>query len=112
MNKKLFYLFFCVQGVPQPDLMCSRIYVYGCIYVCKRGTEFALCFLNTPICGNGFNLASRLESSSEPNKVHVSIEVKESLEEIAGGAIGFHDRGLIEIKGKGNINTFFVMKKN
>jgi hypothetical protein len=54
MNKKLFYLFFCVQGVPQPDLMCSRMYVYGCIYVCKRGAEFTLCFLNTPICGNGF----------------------------------------------------------
>ena len=63
------------------------------------------------VFGDTVNLASRLESTSEPNKVHVSIEVKESLQEIAGGAIGFHDRGVIEIKGKGKINTFFAVKK-
>jgi class 3 adenylate cyclase len=64
------------------------------------------------VFGDTVNLASRLESTSEPNKVHVSIAVKECLEEIAGGAIGFQDRGSTEIKGKGKINTFFAFKKH
>jgi adenylate cyclase len=51
------------------------------------------------------NLAARLENSGEVNCIHVSGEVRERLAE----DFEFRSRGLVEIKGVGQKETFFLV---
>ena len=55
--------------------------------------------------GDTVNVASRLESTGEPMKIHISQTVKDALN--AQDWI-FTDRGETELKGKGKIRTWFV----
>jgi class 3 adenylate cyclase len=54
--------------------------------------------------GESVNLASRLESSGAPGRIHVSAAVAERLR----GTFDFEQRGTIELKGFGPVPTFFV----
>lgn len=56
------------------------------------------------IWGDTVNVASRLESYGEAGKVHVSDEVRAVL----GSRFRFTDRGLVELKNRGRMNTWFV----
>ncbi len=56
------------------------------------------------IWGDTVNVASRLEKYGEAGKVHVSDEVRANL----GSRFRFTDRGLIEMKNRGQLNTWFV----
>ncbi|ABJ79594.1 GAF domain-containing protein [Leptospira borgpetersenii serovar Hardjo-bovis] len=57
--------------------------------------------------GDSVNTASRMESHGEPGKIHCSEAVYESLKNI----FTFEDRGIIEVKGKGPMRTFFLLDK-
>ena len=54
--------------------------------------------------GESVNLASRLESSGAPGRIHVSAAVAERLR----GTFAVEPRGTIELKGFGPVTTFFV----
>ena len=54
--------------------------------------------------GDTVNTASRLESSGIENRIHVSTETRELL----GDGYLFEARGLIEIKGKSPLETYFL----
>jgi class 3 adenylate cyclase len=56
------------------------------------------------IWGDTVNLASRMESSGAPGRVQVTYAVKERL----GDAFTLEPRGLIEVKGKGLMPTWFL----
>jgi adenylate cyclase len=56
------------------------------------------------VWGDTVNVASRLESTSEPNRIHVSRAVAERL----GDAYELEPRGMIDLKGKGSTETFFL----
>lgn len=61
------------------------------------------------IYGDTVNIAARMESHSEPDKIHVSKEFREaatSFEDAIG--ITFIDRGTLDIKGKGLMHTYFL----
>ena len=51
------------------------------------------------------NIASRLESTSEPGRIHVSAELAERL---APGYV-LEPRGLVDLKGKGAVQTSFLV---
>ena len=55
--------------------------------------------------GDSVNTASRMESHGEPGKIHVSRRVRDEL----GGGYLFEPRGLVDIKGKGKMETFFLI---
>jgi adenylate cyclase len=57
------------------------------------------------IWGDTVNLAARLESSGEPGKVHVSGAFQDALAE----DFAFTLRGATEIKGVGEVETFFLL---
>ena len=57
--------------------------------------------------GDTVNTASRMESEGIPGKIHVSEELYTELKD----KFVFRKRGLIELKGKGKINSFFLLKK-
>lgn len=59
------------------------------------------------IWGNVVNLASRLEESSLPNKIHISEKMAFMLED----EFIVEPRGPIEMKGIGSIRTFFLVGK-
>ena len=59
------------------------------------------------IWGDTVNLASRMESHGIPGKIHVSEQVKNLLDE----KFQFKLRGKIEVKGKGLVTTYFLIKK-
>ncbi len=57
------------------------------------------------VWGDTVNLASRMESSSEPGRIQVTEETRRYLlEEFA-----LEERGLVDIKGKGLLQTWFVV---
>ena len=57
------------------------------------------------VWGDTVNVASRLEASAEPNRIHVSETVAEALR----GSFGFEPRGTIELKGKGQIKSSYLV---
>jgi class 3 adenylate cyclase len=57
------------------------------------------------VWGDAVNVASRLESSSAPGRIHVSDRIVERL----AGAFAFEPRGTIELKGKGQTPTHFLL---
>ncbi len=56
------------------------------------------------VWGDTVNTASRMESHSLPGAIHVTAEIHEAL----SGRFRFRPRGLVEIKGKGNLETYFL----
>ncbi len=54
--------------------------------------------------GDTVNIASRMESSGEPNRIHVTERLRAELE----GRFRFTPRGEIPIKGKGTMRTYFL----
>ena len=56
------------------------------------------------IWGDAVNIAARLESASEANKVQISDETRQFIEKGAD----ITDRGFIELKNKGKMQTFFL----
>jgi adenylate cyclase len=57
------------------------------------------------IWGDTVNMASRMESLSMPGRIQVTHAVKERLE----GRYVLEPRGLVDVKGKGPIATWFVV---
>jgi adenylate cyclase len=57
------------------------------------------------IWGDAVNLAARLESAGEPGRVHVSAAFRDALAD----AFDFEQRGGIEIKGVGSVETWFLV---
>ncbi len=57
--------------------------------------------------GDSVNTASRMESHGEPGKIHCSEAVYESLKDL----FLFEERGVISVKGKGPMKTFFLLSK-
>ena len=56
------------------------------------------------VWGDTVNVASRLESSAEPNRIHISEPVAEALR----GTFDLEPRGTIDLKGKGSTKSFLL----
>ncbi|GBP05358.1 Atrial natriuretic peptide receptor 2 [Eumeta japonica] len=59
--------------------------------------------------GDSINMASRMESTGEPMKIHISLSTKQALEEVGGYVV--ESRGLIDVAGKGKMETFWLISK-
>lgn len=57
------------------------------------------------VWGDAVNLASRMESTGVPGRIHVSEEVFQQL----AHEFAFESRGLIEVRGKGHMVTYFLL---
>jgi class 3 adenylate cyclase len=57
--------------------------------------------------GDTVNLASRMESTGVPGEIQVTRSVYESLK----GSYQFEGRGMVQVKGKGEIETWLVRRK-
>ncbi|XP_050294438.1 guanylate cyclase 32E isoform X2 [Anthonomus grandis grandis] len=60
--------------------------------------------------GDTVNTASRMESSGEPSKVHISHATYKLLQQLGGYIC--EDRGLINIKGKGEMYTYWLLDED
>ncbi|MAK28814.1 MAG: hypothetical protein CMI22_10725 [Opitutae bacterium] len=58
--------------------------------------------------GDTVNVASRMESHGEVGRVHISKELRDEL----GSGFSVEARGEIEVKGKGLMETFFLLEEN
>ncbi|KAJ8964720.1 hypothetical protein NQ314_004685 [Rhamnusium bicolor] len=56
--------------------------------------------------GDTVNTASRMESNGEPLKIHISPQCKEALDKLGGYII--EERGLVNMKGKGEVRTYWL----
>lgn len=56
------------------------------------------------IYGDSVNIAARMETHGEIGKIHISEAFKNSLD----GDFTFKDRGILQIKGKGEMHTYFL----
>ena len=75
----------------------------GPVVACVIGTRKFI----YDIWGDTVNLASRMESLGVPGRVQVTHAVMERLE----GSFRFEPRGLIEVKGKGPMPTWFLLER-
>lgn len=57
--------------------------------------------------GDTVNTASRMESSGTPGRIHVSHQVYELLKE----CFQFEERGIISVKGKGEMKTYWLVNR-
>jgi class 3 adenylate cyclase/tetratricopeptide (TPR) repeat protein len=63
--------------------------------------------------GDTVNTASRMESHSEAGKIHITEEVYRALcNGVSNGQFTFEERGEIEVKGKGLMQTWFLVSAN
>jgi class 3 adenylate cyclase len=60
------------------------------------------------IWGDTVNIASRMESHGAPGRVHVSQDAYEILKD----KFSFESRGTIPVKGKGDMDTYFLLGRN
>ena len=60
------------------------------------------------VWGDAVNIASRMESSGEAGRIHVTEEIRAKLQ----GEFSFEERGVIDVKGKGMMKTYFLMARN
>lgn len=61
------------------------------------------------IWGNTVNVASRMESTADPNKIQITEEVYEILNEFnEGQGFKFNCRGKVNVKGKGIMTTYYL----
>ena len=56
--------------------------------------------------GDTVNTASRMESNGEPLRIHISAACKDALDKIGGYII--EERGLVQMKGKGEVKTYWL----
>ncbi|XP_076182873.1 receptor-type guanylate cyclase Gyc76C [Ptiloglossa arizonensis] len=56
--------------------------------------------------GDTVNTASRMESNGEPLRIHISGQCKDALDKIGGYII--EERGLVHMKGKGEVKTYWL----
>ena len=56
------------------------------------------------VWGDTVNVASRLETTSVPGRIHVSEPVAAALE----GRFALEPRGAVDLKGKGEVPTWFL----
>jgi adenylate cyclase len=59
------------------------------------------------VWGDTVNVASRLETTSEPGRIHVSAALSERLAD----RFVFESRGAIDLKGKGAAETCFLVRR-
>jgi class 3 adenylate cyclase len=57
------------------------------------------------VWGDAVNMASRMESHGVPGKVQVDEQTGQLLQ----GHFQLEDRGLIDVKGKGSVHTYFLV---
>lgn len=60
--------------------------------------------------GDTVNTASRMESTGLPLKIHCSGQCKELLDKLGGYV--YEDRGMVPMKGKGDQNTFWLVRED
>jgi adenylate cyclase len=56
------------------------------------------------VWGDAVNITSRMESTGEPGKIQVSQDIYERL----NGEFLLESRGVIDVKGKGEMQTWFL----
>ena len=54
--------------------------------------------------GDAVNVASRMEANGEPGQIHIAEGTRKRL----GDAYVFESRGMIDVKGKGEMETWFL----
>ena len=59
--------------------------------------------------GDTINTASRMETTGEPMKIHMSMETKLLLDTL--GRFHTEHRGLVDVKGKGRLDTYWLFGK-
>jgi adenylate cyclase len=59
------------------------------------------------VWGDAVNVAARMEQTGEPGRIQVSPKVHEGLK----GRFAFEERGPVEIRGKGQMHTWFLSSK-
>jgi class 3 adenylate cyclase len=57
--------------------------------------------------GDTVNTASRMESNGEPLKIHISPQCRDALDKVGGYVM--EERGLVQMKGKGAVNTYWLV---
>ncbi|XP_034946269.1 uncharacterized protein [Chelonus insularis] len=60
--------------------------------------------------GDTVNTASRMESTGEALRIHISLEMKKALDAVGGFKI--QHRGLVDVKGKGLMDTYWLECKD
>ncbi|MBW3667138.1 MAG: adenylate/guanylate cyclase domain-containing protein [Actinobacteria bacterium] len=57
--------------------------------------------------GDPVNVASRMQSQGMPGRIHVTERVRDRLQ----GSYRFEERGVVEVKGKGPMSTYFLIER-
>ena len=98
-------IFLWPDGTPSGTPVQLRIGLHvGPVVAGVLGTER----LQYDVWGDTVNVASRMESTGEPGKIHVSQDVVDRLQHLPDTSFIFIERGEIDVKGKGRMRTYWM----
>lgn len=98
-------IFLWPDGTPGGTPVQLRIGLHvGPVVAGVLGTER----LQYDVWGDTVNVASRMESTGEPGKIHVSQDVVDQLQHHSDPSFTFVERGEIDVKGKGRMRTYWM----
>ncbi|KAJ3222971.1 hypothetical protein HK099_001689 [Clydaea vesicula] len=86
------------------DYLLNSFFI-GCVAAGVIGTKS----FSYDVWGDTVNVASRMESTGRNDHIHITEKIYHHLKTLSG--LRFEDRGMIYVKGKGELQTYFLFPK-